>query len=89
MELIVQKLGDAVGLAIPEAMLRDLGIALGQSFEMKIGAAGSLVLEPRTATAARKKYTAAQLNALCKFDEPMPPDLLAWDSMAPTGLESL
>ena len=86
MELVVQKLGNAVGLAIPEAMLRDLDIVVGQAFEMKKGAAGSFVLEPKV---ARKKYTAAQLNALCNPEAPMPDDLQVWDNMPAKGLEAL
>ena len=86
MELVVRKMGNSLGLTFPTAILRDLGITAGQSFEMKKGAAGTLVLRPK---AARKKYSAAELNALCNPKAPMPDDLLAWDSMAAVGTETL
>ena len=86
MELVVRKMGNSLGLTFPTAILRDLDITVGQSFEMKKGAGGILVLRPK---AMRKKYTAAELNALCNPKAPMPDDLLAWDSMVAVGTETL
>ena len=86
MELVVRKMGNSLGLTFPTAILRDLDIAVGQSFEMKKGAGGTLVLRPK---AMRKRYTAAELNALCNPKAPMPDDLLPWDSMAAVGKETL
>jgi antitoxin ChpS len=86
MELVVRKMGNSLGLTFPTAILRDLGISAGQSFEMKKGAAGTLVLRPKKIS---KKYTAAELNAQCNLKAPMPDDLLSWDSMQSVGSESL
>ena len=86
MELVVRKMGNSLGITFPTAILRDLEITVGQSFELKKGAGGTLVLRPK---AMRRKYTAAELNALCNPKAPMPDDLLAWDSMLATGTETL
>ena len=86
MELVVRKMGNSLGLTFPTAILRDLDITVGQSFELKKGPGGTLVLRPK---AMRTKYTAAELNALCTRKAPMPDDLLAWDSMVAAGTETL
>ena len=86
MELVVRKMGNSLGLTFPTAILRDLDIKVGQSFELKKRSGGTLVLRPK---AMRKKYTAAELNALCNPKAPMPDDLLACDSMVAAGTETL
>ena len=47
MELVVRKMGNSLGLTFPTAILRDLDITVGQSFEMKKGTGGTLVLRPK------------------------------------------
>ena len=44
MELVVRKMGNSLGLTFPTAISRDLDIKVGQSFEMKKGVGGTLVL---------------------------------------------
>lgn len=86
MELMIRKIGNSTGLTFPSALVRDLGLAVGQMMSLKQTEDGSLMLRVKP---TRKKYTAKELNALCDFNAPMPPDLVAWDSVEPVGNEAL
>ena len=78
MELVIRKIGNSTGLTLPTALLRDLGLSVGQVMSLDKTDDGALVLRAKS---ARKKYTANELNALCDFNAPMPEDLAAWDSV--------
>ncbi|OGT07343.1 MAG: hypothetical protein A2143_12120 [Gallionellales bacterium RBG_16_57_15] len=86
MELVIRKIGNSTGLTIPTALLRELGLAVGQVMSLNQTTDGALVLRAKS---TRKKYTAKELNALCDFNAPMPDDLIAWDNVKPAGNESL
>jgi len=86
MELMIRKIGNSTGLTFPSALLRDLGLAVGQMMSLKQTDDGALLLRVKP---ARKKYSAKELNALCDFNAPMPPDLVAWDAVQPVGNEAL
>ena len=86
MEIIIRKLGNSVGFTLPPPLLRELGLSVGQSVIVRPNEDGSVLLQPKRAV---KKYTAAELNALCDLTAPMPADLLAWDAMPAVGSEVL
>lgn len=86
MELVIRKIGNSTGLTLPTALVRDLGLSVGQVVSLNKAADGALVLRVKT---ARKKYTAKELNAMCDFNAPMPEDLIAWDQVKPVGDETL
>ena len=86
MELVIRKIGNSTGLTLPTALLRDLGLSVGQVMSLNKTEDGALVLRVKS---ARKKYTAKELNAMCDFNAPMPEDLVAWDKVKPVGNESL
>ncbi|MDP4029587.1 MAG: hypothetical protein Q8P42_11575 [Gallionella sp.] len=86
MELVIRKIGNSTGLTLPSALLRDLGLSVGQVMSLDKTDDGALVLRAKS---TRKKYTANELNALCDFNAPMPEDLVAWDSVKPVGNETL
>ena len=86
MELVIRKFGNSTGLTLPAALLRDMGLAVGQVLSLNQTEDGALMLRVK---ANRKKYTAKELNARCDFNAPMPADLEAWDQMKPMGNESL
>lgn len=86
MELVIRKIGNSTGLTLPTALLRDLGLSVGQVMSLNQTADGALVLRAKS---TRKKYTAKELNDLCDFNAPMPDDLSAWDKVKPVGNESL
>ncbi|MFA7239956.1 MAG: hypothetical protein WC091_07570 [Sulfuricellaceae bacterium] len=86
MELIIRKIGNSTGLTLPTALLRDLGLVVGQVMSLNKTEDGALVLRVKS---TRKKYTAKELNAMCDLNAPMPEDLIAWDNMKPVGNETL
>lgn len=86
MELVIRKIGNSTGLTLPTALLRDLGLSVGQVMSLDKTDDGALVLRAKS---TRKKYSAHDLNALCDFNAPMPEDLVAWDSVKPAGNEAL
>ncbi|MDD5028939.1 MAG: hypothetical protein PHH58_05455 [Rhodoferax sp.] len=86
MELMIRKIGNSTGLTFPSALLRDLGLAVGQMMSLKQTDDGALLLRVKP---TRKKYSAKELNALCDFNAPMPQDLVAWDAVHPVSNESL
>lgn len=85
MELQLRKLGNSTGLTLPPSLMRELGLAAGQLVSLNKTAEGGLLIQP---IRKRRKYTAAELNALCDTDAPMPDDLLAWQQMKPVGSEA-
>lgn len=85
MELVIRKIGNSTGLTLPAALLRDLGLAVGQVMSLDKTEDGALVLRVKS---THKKYTAKELNALCDLNAPMPVDLIAWDDMKPVGNET-
>ena len=86
MELIIRKIGNSAGLALPAPLLRELGLSVGQTLLVERAAQGTLTLQPKK---VRKKYSAAELNARCNPRAPMPSDLAAWDALRPAGSEAL
>ncbi len=86
MELVIRKFGNSTGLTLPSALLRDLGLAVGQVVSLQQTEDGALMLRVK---ATRKKYSAKELNALCDFNAPMPADLEAWDNLKSVGNETL
>lgn len=86
MELVIRKIGNSAGLALPAPLLRELGFSVGQTLLVERTEQGSLTLQPKK---LRKKYSAAELNAQCNPRAPMPADLAAWDAMRPVGSEAL
>ena len=86
MELVIRKMGNSAGLALPAPLLRELGLSVGQTLRVGRSGDGALTLKP---TKTRKKYSAAELNAQCDPRAPMPADLVAWDAMRPVGNEAL
>lgn len=86
MELVIRKIGNSTGLTLPAALLRDLGLSVGQVMSLDKTEDGALMLRVKS---TRKKYTAKELNALCDFNAPMPEDLVAWDNVKPIGNETL
>ena len=79
MELQLRKFGSSTGLALPRSLMRDLGLAAGQLMVLRKTPNGSVLLTPEV---ARRKYSAAELNALCNLKAPMPDDLVAWERIA-------
>ncbi len=86
MELQLRKFGNSTGLALPPAVLRELGLSAGQAVTLQPTADGGLLMHPKR---GRPKFSAAQLNAQCNPKAPMPADLVAWEQMPAVGGEAL
>ena len=86
MELVIRKIGNSAGLALPAPLLREWGLSIGQRLLVGRSGEGALTLRPAK---TRKKYSAAELNAQCNPRAPMPADLAAWEAMRPAGDEAL
>lgn len=84
METSIRKLGNSAGLILPAPLLKSLNLTIGQQFEIE-KEDGRLVLTPK----ARKRYTAAELNAQCNPQAPMPEDLVALENSPAVGSEAL
>lgn len=85
MELQLRKFGNSTGITLPPTLLRAMGLAEGQVVVVSQTAEGALLIQPKQ---NRKKYTAAQLNALCNLNAPMPSDLTQWEQVKPVGSEA-
>lgn len=76
MKLVFKKLGNSTGLTFPAAFLREHHLRDGQAVIVGAKSDGTFTLIPK---AARKRYTAAELNAHCDLTAPIPADLRDWD----------
>lgn len=81
-EVTIRRQGNSVGISIPPAILRHVGLSVGQTVSLQATADG-LLIKARPA----KRYTAAELNAQCDPNAPMPSDLHDWENMPSTGSE--
>lgn len=80
-DAIIRRQGNSIGLVLPQTVLRETGFTVGQTVSLE-ATAGSLIIKEK-----RKRYTAAELNALCDPDAVLPADLQGWDEMPDVGLE--
>lgn len=80
-DAIIRRQGNSIGLVLPQTVLRETGFTVGQTVSLE-ATAESLIIK-----AKRKRYTAAELNALCDPDAALPTDLQEWDDMPDVGLE--
>jgi len=84
METAIRKLGNSAGIILPAAFLRSLKCEVGQTIDIAVED-GRLVVTPKRS----KRYTAAELNALCNPRAPMPEDIVAWERAPVAGGEAL
>ena len=84
METSIRKLGNSAGIILPAALLRSLKFEVGQAIDIEVED-GRLVVTPKR----RKRYTAAELNALCNPRASMPEDIVAWEHAPVVGSEAL
>jgi antitoxin ChpS len=69
MELILRKFGNSTGVALPPSILKNLGLKAGQPLTVSATTAGGVLLTPI------RRYTRAQLLAMCNAKAPIPDDL--------------
>ena len=83
MEVVLRKYGNSTVLALPPAVLKDLGLKAGQSMTLDSTPDGRITLAPK------RRYTLADLLAQCNPKvAPPPADLALWDKARPVGQEA-
>jgi antitoxin ChpS len=81
MEVTLRKYGNSTVAVLPPAVLRDLGLSVGQIMTLNTTNRGQIVLTKKP------KYVLAELVAQCDPKAPPPADLALWDSAKPVGQE--
>ena len=79
----IHRQSNSVWIVLPQAILRETGLAPGRTVSLQTTPEGLLI------KVRRKRYTAAELNAQCDPNAAMPGDLLEWENMPAVGLEVL
>ena len=82
MEIVLRKYGNSTVLALPPAVLKDLGLKAGQSMTLDSTPDGRITLMPK------RRYTLADLIAQCDLKTATPADLALWDNARPVGQET-
>ena len=81
MEVVLRKYGNSTVLALPPALLKDLGLKAGQTMTLNSTSDGRITLVPR------RRYKLADLIAQCDLKAPPPADLALWNRARPVGRE--
>lgn len=81
MEIVLRKYGNSTVAVLPPPVLKDLGLAAGQSMTLETTGDGKIVL------ARKRKYRLADLVAQCDLKAPPPADLAQWETTKPVGRE--
>jgi antitoxin ChpS len=82
MEVVLRKYGNSTVLALPPAVLKDLGLKAGQAMTLDSTPDGRITLAPK------RRYTLAGLLAQCDLKTAPPADLSLWDNARPVGQEA-
>lgn len=82
MEVVLRKYGNSTVLALPPAVLKDLGLKAGQSMTLDSTPDGRITLAPK------RRHRLADLLAQCNLKAPPPADLAPWDNARPAGREA-
>lgn len=81
MKLNIQKWGNSAAVRLPASMLAQLGVHVGDSFEVDV------LKDSATLRVAKPKYKLADLMAQCDLNAEPPADLAAWNAVTPVGCE--
>lgn len=81
MEIVLRKYGNSTVAVLPPPVLRDLGIAAGQSMTLETTQDGKIVL------ARKRRYSRSDLIAQCNARAAPPADLSLWEAARPVGQE--
>ncbi len=81
MEVILRRYGNSTVAVLPPPVLKDLGLAAGQSMSLDTTPDGKIVL------ARKQKYRLADLIAQCDLKAKPPADMNDWDAAKPIGRE--
>lgn len=82
MEVVLRKYGNSTVLALPPAVLKELGLKAGQRMRLDSTRDGKITLEPK------RTHSLRALLALCDPKAPPPAELALWDGAQPRGGEA-
>ena len=82
MEVVLRKYGNSTVLALPPAVLKQLGLKAGQAMTLDSTPDGRITLAPR------RQHRLTELLAQCDPKAAPPADLALWDRARPVGQES-
>ena len=82
MEVVLRKYGNSTVLALPPAVLKELGLKAGQSMTLDSTPDGRITLAPK------RRHRLADLLARCDLKAAPPADLALWDKARPAGREA-
>ncbi|MDQ6639915.1 MAG: ChpB-ChpS toxin-antitoxin system antitoxin [Pseudomonadota bacterium] len=82
MEVVLRKYGNSTVLALPPAVLKELGLRAGQAMTLASTPDGKITL------ARKRRYVLSDLLAQCDPKAPAPADLALWENARPIGRES-
>ncbi len=80
-EVILRKYGNSTVLALPPAVLKELGLKAGQTMTLTSTLDGRITLVPK------RRYKLADLIAQCDPKAAPPADLELWNHAKPVGRE--
>jgi antitoxin ChpS len=81
MEIILRKYGNSTVVALPPAMLKELGLKAGQTMTLDSTPDGGITLVPK------RRHKLADLIAQCDPNALPPADLELWNHARPVGHE--
>lgn len=81
MEVVLRKYGNSTVAVLPSAVLKDLGLKVGQTMTLDTMPNGTITLAPK------RRYSRAELLAQCDPKAPPPADMALWDNARPAGQE--
>ena len=81
MEVVLRKYGNSTVVALPPALLKELGLKAGQAMTLDSTADGRITLLPK------RRHKLSDLIAQCDQSAPPPRDLDLWNVTQPVGTE--
>ena len=81
MEVMLRKYGNSTVLALPPALLKELGLKAGQAMTLDSTSDGRITLVPK------RRHKLVDLIAQCDPKAPPPADLRLWNIARPVGQE--
>jgi antitoxin ChpS len=82
MEIVLRKYGNSTVVALPPALLKQLGLKAGQAMTLDTTPDGRITL------ARKRRYSLKDLIAQCDPKAPPPADLDLWGTARPVGREA-
>ncbi len=82
MDVVLRKYGNSTVLALPQAVLKNLGLKAGQSMTLDSTPDGRITLAPK------RRHRLVDLLARCDLKAPPPADLALWDNTRLAGQEA-